>query len=103
MRVSDFYDYSALLKLFKEKNNVDDAYFLQRLNELQVEHSYETRFATGDNYVPPFYNRSTCTKSFFKNAISLWNTLPSDLKNSRNINIFKKRLRKYIFERILMR
>jgi len=103
MRVIDFYDYCALLKLFKEKNNVDDAYFFQRLNEIQVEHTYETRFAIGNNFVPPFYIRSTCTKSFLKNAIGLWNTLPSDLKNSRNINILKKHLRKYNSQRIIMR
>ena len=41
------------------------------------------------NIIIPQYQLQTSSRMFFINAVRLWNSLPNDLKNIRNYNIYK--------------
>ena len=43
------------------------------------------------NYAPPHCRLDVTKKSFFPSTVSLWNDLSCDIRNSPNINIFKRK------------
>jgi hypothetical protein len=44
----------------------------------------------------PFYKSATGQRLFYYRAVSLWNTLPANIKTSTSINIFKSKLRRHL-------
>ena len=57
------------------------------------DHVHNTRGR--DIAVPSFQRLASCQKSLSYNGPKIWNTLPSDIKSSPSINIFKKRLKQH--------
>ena len=61
-------------------------------------HSYCTRSSEHNFFVPPVQGMAANT--FYYNAIKDWNSLPSNLKNIKNHEIFKKGVKDFLFEKL---
>ena len=60
------------------------------------EHVYNTR-NKNTKYVPPFMNKSLGQKSYTYLSSRLYGHLPIELQNNNNQNVFKRRLKNFIF------
>ena len=98
---NETYDLYALLKLFKEIKmpNQSNSYFIERVQELQTNHNYNTRFISNNNLVTPRIIKSKCYSSFLYKSTHLWNSLPPEIKNISDIASFKNKLRIFLLNR----
>ena len=94
----DAFYYFACTKLYKEINEPVLKYFSERLEGFSVNHEHSTRFRTSNSIVPPLFYRSKCQNSFIYQAIVFWNSIPVDVRNSRNCRIFKSKLKVHLLE-----
>ncbi|CAL4087781.1 unnamed protein product [Meganyctiphanes norvegica] len=79
--------------VIKIKNNTSPYYLsanFQNLNESK------DRIVTRSK-VSNFYKPRVCTNTFVYSAINDWNNLSSKIKEIKNENTFKDKLRKYLF------
>jgi hypothetical protein len=63
---------------------------------LYPDHNYDTRGR--HNVVPLFQRLSQCQRSVLYCGPKLWNSIPPNIKNSANANIFKKMYRSYLVQ-----
>ena len=70
------------------------AYDHELLNEL-IRHNNLHQHLTrnSSNLVLPLYNRSSSQNSVNYTGVRIWNSLPNDISNEPNLNIFKRKLR----------
>ena len=61
-------------------------------------HMYNSRSSIGNFHVPSA--DSFIKKTFYYNAIKDWNSLPIDIRNIKNKNMFKKKLKCYLLEKM---
>lgn len=87
-------DYEILFFIFKIKNNIIKNNFT--LREVSAIHEYPTRYA--DNYAIPYFRTTGGQSSILYRGLTLFNSLPADLKDELSISLFKKKLKSYLFE-----
>ena len=95
------YELNALIKLYKElkMTNMTNPYFIRRIQDIQPDHNYSTRFRTNQNLIPPRINKSKYFSSFLYNSTHFWNNLPNEIKNAPDVDVFKNRIKKFIMNR----
>ena len=80
-----------LTQFYKILNNLTPEYLSELLPPFHSQlHGYNTRNA--HNIVVQQCRTSYLQNSFFPSTIRLWNNLPQDIKDSNNLNTFKKAL-----------
>ena len=84
-----------LYKMLRSRNS---RYFDQYLRTHSELHNHNTR--NNSCLIIPRFNLSTSQNSFVFQSIKSWNSLPSSIKNSSNIRIFKLKLKKYFCSEI---
>jgi len=92
----DFYSirkYFLACKFFRIIREDNHDYFVNVIGNLIPHHDHGTRFNDGNNYSIPFYSKSKCQRSFLFQAVKVWNSLPSNLKLSVNVKLFKNNLK----------
>ena len=82
---------SKLYDIFSGYNN----YFESRIDDVQINHSHNTRIASNSHITNIFCRTSRSQKNFLYNAIQYWNELPPELRSSCSLNQFKKGVKKY--------
>ena len=85
-----------LSKMLRSRNN----YFAQYLRTHSELHSHNTR--NNSSLIIPRFNLSASQNSFVFQPIKSWNSLPSSIKNSSNIRIFKLKFKKTLLLGILL-
>ena len=100
LRVTDTYDFFALIKLFSELNvsSSQETYFAERIQNIQTIHDHFTRFGRNLNIIPPQIRKSKCYASFLYKSINLWNNLPLNIKNSISLSVFKNKVRAFLLD-----
>ena len=94
----NIYKYFACLKLFQCINSNTHQYFNELITDHLPSHIYRTRFSSNNNILLPQHRLSSTHISFIYNAISIWNTLPTDLKSLNSYSSFKVSLKKYFLQ-----
>ena len=89
------YRYFICIKMFEILKCNKHVYFLNFINNEQVDHAHHTRFLSNSNLVLPLYNRSKTQRSFVYRGITFWNALPAYIRNINNILLFKKTIKDY--------
>ena len=90
--------YHSLILIYQVKNSRKPHYFSEKLN---AGFSRETRLATSDGIRLMQRNRLSLNKSGFRfRASQQWNSLPVDVRRSKNIQCFKKNLRAWIVQNV---
>ena len=92
-------------KLINKKNplNYQNNYLsnLVKLTATNEVHTYRTRSQSNNNFYIPFA-RTNLGKSALQHQIPLiWNLIPSDIRNSPNISIFKSKYKHYLINQYI--
>jgi len=89
----EIYKYFTMLKFYKCINHNQHRYFLSIFNDYLPDHDHNTRFSSANNLNIPDVRLTRCRASFVFNAVSIWNTLPYELKIQPSLIEFKKSLK----------
>ena len=81
------------LYLYKVLKVINVIYFAQYLRTHSELHNHIAR--NNSSLIIPRFNLSASQNSFVFQSIKSWNSLPSSIKNSSSIRIFKLKLKKY--------
>jgi len=96
-------DYFKSLMMFKSLNGLAPDYLANMFTLLSATHDVNTRqAAAGQLALPPTENGHDieCFKSSFSySGVQLWNNLDIDLRNSNNVQSFKKQFKRSYFRR----
>ena len=88
--------YFRMVHVYKIKNGLSPDYLTGAFTAVKDVHSHFTRGSLSDFHISGPGISSLSQKSFGCTAKKEWNSLPSDLKQIRLLNIFKSRLRSYL-------
>ena len=87
--------YFSVVKFFKYVILNSNNYFNNKICNLQINHSFNTRFKTNNCLNNIFFTKSKCHNSFVYQSILLWNKLPVTLRNTNSLSSFKRLLRNF--------
>ena len=90
------FKYFCSIKMFQVLRLGLHEYFADKLSSIQTTHNHATRASTSQNLTIPRYTSSKCQKSILYIGTKFWNELPTSIRNSENLKIFKKNLKKFI-------
>ena len=85
LKITDIHKFMIATKMYKmnESNNV-----------IRPSHSYSTR--TANNLLPTYHRLTMTQRNLSYIGPRLWNTIPADIKNSKNVSQFKIEYKKCI-------
>ena len=90
--------FKILLITYKALNNLAPSYICDLLTSYTP--SRQLRSSFKHLLVSPSYNLKTYgARSFSVAAPSLWNTLPSEIRNAQSVSVFKRRLKTLLFRK----
>ena len=87
--------YFSVVKVFKYVILNSNNYFNNKICNLQINHSFNTRFNTNNCLNNIFFIKSKCHNSFVYQSIGLWKKLPATLKNTNSLSSFRRLLRNF--------
>lgn len=96
MSFYQIYSFYVLQIMFKIINSQYHQHLSTRVINSQTNHYYPTRFKVGGMLNPPVIKKTKSESSFLYQSISLWNTLPQDVRDSYSLSIFKCKLRSFL-------
>ena len=86
-----------LCHVFKIKHGMAPAYLGERFITQETIHSYSTRFSTDGSYSIPKV-KSAGSKSFLYTGCTLWNKIPSALKDITKLEHFKSSIKTHLLD-----
>ena len=95
LTVHDRVMYFKLLHLYRIRNGTAPTGLGSDFLRISLAHSHNTRGSTSDYRVS--HQMSLSQSSFSFTAIRSWNALPGPLKKIEGLNVFKKRLKEFLF------
>ena len=72
-------------------------YFLNLIIANQRAHTRNLRSVTNETLNPPRSYFVKCQRSFLIRSIQYWNNLPLDIRKSDTLNVFKSRVKQFIY------
>ena len=90
------YRYFCSIKMFQIIQLNLHEYFAEKLSSQQITHNHTTRASTSQNLTTPHYRYNKCQKSFLYQGIKIWNEIPTTIRNSETLQVFKKNLKKFL-------
>ena len=104
MSVAQLGMYHSLVLVFKILETQSPQYLFNKLSGTQEETYYKTRFIKQQSasHLIKLGPESKASGEIAKNyrATSQWNLLPVDVKEAKNVSIFKNKLRNWIVENV---
>ena len=93
--------FKILLTRYKALNNLAPSYIrdllIPYISSCQQRSSFKNLLS-----IPHFNLRTYGARSFSVAVPKLWNTLPSDIKNSPSVSVFKNRLKTFLFKKAFL-
>ena len=98
LSVHQLVQFHSLVLVYKFRQDRRPRYFCDKFNQ---EFSRETRLA-GEGGIRKIttLKRTLTQNSFIPRSIDIWNKLPQDTRQAKNLNIFKKRLKQWIIKNV---
>ena len=94
-------EYFSCINIYRIMKLNSHQFFKDKIASFQIEHNYLTRASSLEIVDLPFYRLSKSQRSFLYKGLTFWNRIPIDIRNiPDNPRLFKRRLRKHIFDRI---
>ena len=98
LSVHQLVKFHSLVLVYKFRQDRRPRYFCDKFNQ---EFSRETRLAgEGGIRKTTTLKRTLTQNSFIPRSIDIWNKLPQDTRQAKNLNIFKKRLKQWIIKNV---
>ena len=93
-------EYFSCINIYRIIKLDSHQFFKDKITSFQIEHHYMTRASSLEIVDLPFYRLSKSQRSFLYKGLTFWNKIPIAIRNiTDNLRLFKKTLRKYIFDR----
>ena len=91
LNITDQYKLNSSIQFYKNLtiNNINMTFIKNSHN-----HNYPTR--SNDQISIPLYNRSKSQKSFKFMAVTIWNSIPPNIRESPNMLVFKRKLKNHL-------
>jgi hypothetical protein len=70
------------------------------ISDCQVDHDHNTRFRIGSNLNCPTVKISKSYCSFLYQGIMLWNSIPTEIKDSTSLFTFKRQLKLHLLDSV---
>ena len=96
LKFDKLYKYFSAIKLFRAHHLGFHQYFVNNILSLVPAHSYPTRNSQSNYLNIPRYRLSKCHQSFFYNSCSNWNDIPSNIRESRTKDEFRKLYKQFL-------
>jgi len=90
--------YFTAVKLFQIVKLELHSYFCDVFDSLRPVHGHLTRFSCQSKFNTPAYTKTKCQKSFKYQSVSVWNSLPDEIKSCDTLNEFKCQLKKFLIQ-----
>ena len=92
--------FKILLITYKALKNLAPSY----IRDLLIPYIPSRQLCSSSKHlsIPHFYLRTYDARSFSVAAPTLWNTLPSDIKNSPSVSVFKNRFKTFLFKKAFL-
>ena len=97
MNIEQHLFYFTAILMFKCLNNLAPEYLSNSLKYTHELHPHNTRNASNLNLNIPKPKTSTFMNSFSYQGPLIWNTLPTNVRDSNNIHTFKTHLKETVF------
>lgn len=95
--VKKYFFCQTMIFIYKIINNLLPNYLKIKLTPVSNTHNINTRNATSCNFYVNRTQKSSSSKSLFFKGVIEFNSLPREIKDCRSLNIFKKKLKAYVF------
>ena len=95
LNVFQLFDFNCAQFIFKVLNTSQYPAFKEKIIQSTVNHDHNTR--NSHLIRSPFQRLQKCINSFFINGIKVYNNTSQFVKNSRTINVFKVRMKNWLF------
>jgi hypothetical protein len=92
-------DYFTCLLVYKGLHDLTHREICKKFNFVKGLHNYPTRASCQFNLIIPKPNLSIFKQSLVYNGSTTWNTLPTDMKTSVTLGIFKMKAKNYFTEK----
>ena len=80
-------------------NNIAPIHFRDYFTQISEFHQYNTRSASrGDLFLVRRNTMQYGLRSICFNGVKSWNTIPSNIRNSPSVSIFKKKLKNFLLD-----
>ena len=86
-------------QVYKIINSLAPLYLSSKLSTRSDVNNYNTR--KRDNLNLPLYRTATVQRSFYYHALSAWNSLPAETRNSPSLRTFKSTVKRELREQSL--
>jgi len=96
LNFNSIYAYAISDKLFRVTRMGYHSYFERIYRNLQPDHQHRTRFSISHSYNLPTYCKSKCQRGFLYQSISVWNDLPSNLREIDDLQRFRRCLKMHL-------
>ena len=91
------YQYFCSINMYRILQLNSHPFLATKIFSYQTNHSYETRFIHDQNLNLPLFRLSKCQRSFLYNGITIWNSLPFNIRTVQDdLNSFKKLLKNHL-------
>ena len=100
LTVKERRDFLTAVLMFKCTNNTAPNYLCDMFTYVSDVHNVNTRNTNNGNLYVPQPSTSYYTKSLSVNGAKLWNSLPLDIKNVHNVNIFKMKYKEFLLQNV---
>jgi hypothetical protein len=91
----DLYKSSVAIKFYQYYKQDFGNYFQNKIISSECSHSYHTRFSNNNMLNYPVVTVSKMFSSFFFRGVSIWNQIPSHIRNEPSLVSFKFRLKRF--------
>ena len=100
LTVKERRDFLTAVLMFKCINNTAPNYLCDMFTYVSDVHNVNTRNTNNGNLYVPQPSTSYYTKSLSVNGAKLWNSLPLDIKNVHNVNIFIMKYKEFLLQNV---
>ena len=94
LNLNQLLTYHTSIFMYQQQNGLLPNTLLSLFNSNSFYHLYNTRNAA--NLSTPFYTLSISCHNVIYKGVSIWNSLPRNIKNCTSLNLFKRKLKSYL-------
>ena len=94
-------EYNSCMMMFKIESNIAPPYLTNMFHKSSDVHNHYTRSSSNKSFLCPGGNGKLYTKTFAYYGTKLWNSLPTNLKIIKSLDLFKVRCKTYFMDKFI--
>ena len=90
--------FDTAVLVYKSRNQQVPIRTSVMFQNFEMSHRFNTRLAASGGYTLPRCARNFGQRSITYQGMKLWNTLPNEIKEAQSVEVFKQKVKDYLFE-----